>query len=179
MLYTGIKDHVIKSLSDWLILVWGTWELGILVLANLILQFFLVKYGHRRHRTAAGMFPIFVWCANLLADWIATATLSNLFRSVRSFKPITPLPPTTTLNVETNRISKLKNLKFSLQIFWAPFLLLHLGGPDTITAYSLEDIELWLTTHGRWSSGWDSHLHVCSSPTFHHALLGPMILFLS
>ncbi|KAF7008332.1 hypothetical protein CFC21_023107, partial [Triticum aestivum] len=27
--------------------------------------------------------------------------------------------------------------------FWAPFLLLHLGGPDNITAYSLEDNELW------------------------------------
>lgn len=28
--------------------------------------------------------------------------------------------------------------------FWAPFLLVHLGGPDTITAYSLEGNELWL-----------------------------------
>ncbi|XP_068339135.1 uncharacterized protein [Pyrus communis] len=28
--------------------------------------------------------------------------------------------------------------------FWAPFLLVHLGGPDTITAYALEDNELWL-----------------------------------
>lgn len=27
---------------------------------------------------------------------------------------------------------------------WAPFLLLHLGGPDTVTSYSLEDNELWL-----------------------------------
>ncbi|XP_078150732.1 uncharacterized protein LOC144546064 [Carex rostrata] len=27
--------------------------------------------------------------------------------------------------------------------FWAPFLLLHLGGPDTITSYSIEDNELW------------------------------------
>ncbi|OAY64801.1 hypothetical protein ACMD2_17916 [Ananas comosus] len=27
--------------------------------------------------------------------------------------------------------------------FWAPFLLLHLGGPDTITAFSIEDNELW------------------------------------
>ncbi|OEL26503.1 hypothetical protein BAE44_0012477 [Dichanthelium oligosanthes] len=26
--------------------------------------------------------------------------------------------------------------------FWTPFLLLHLGGPDTITAYSVEDNEL-------------------------------------
>ncbi|XP_042505487.1 uncharacterized protein LOC122082056 [Macadamia integrifolia] len=31
-----------------------------------------------------------------------------------------------------------------LTTLWAPFLLLHLGGPDTITAYSLEDNELWL-----------------------------------
>ncbi|GJN12070.1 hypothetical protein PR202_ga30315 [Eleusine coracana subsp. coracana] len=27
--------------------------------------------------------------------------------------------------------------------FWAPFLLLHLAGPDNITAYSLEDNKLW------------------------------------
>ncbi|XP_031272914.1 uncharacterized protein LOC116131407 [Pistacia vera] len=31
-----------------------------------------------------------------------------------------------------------------LQAFWEPFLLLHLGGPDTITAYSLNDNEFWL-----------------------------------
>ncbi|KAK1576888.1 hypothetical protein Q3G72_017208 [Acer saccharum] len=31
-----------------------------------------------------------------------------------------------------------------LTAFWAPFILLHLGGPDTITAYTLEDNELWL-----------------------------------
>ncbi|XP_039158765.1 uncharacterized protein LOC120288719 [Eucalyptus grandis] len=30
-----------------------------------------------------------------------------------------------------------------LSAFWAPFLLLHLGGPDTITAFALEDNELW------------------------------------
>ncbi|KAK1578577.1 hypothetical protein Q3G72_031390 [Acer saccharum] len=31
-----------------------------------------------------------------------------------------------------------------LQEFWTPFLLVHLGGPDTITAYSLEDNNMWL-----------------------------------
>lgn len=31
-----------------------------------------------------------------------------------------------------------------LQAFWAPFLLLHLGGPNTIVVYSLEDNDLWL-----------------------------------
>ncbi|KAF5949688.1 hypothetical protein HYC85_011681 [Camellia sinensis] len=29
-------------------------------------------------------------------------------------------------------------------VFWAPFLLLHLSGPNTITAFALEDNELWL-----------------------------------
>lgn len=32
--------------------------------------------------------------------------------------------------------------KYELTTFWAPILLLHLGGTDTITAYSLEDNEL-------------------------------------
>ena len=36
------------------------------------------------------------------------------------------------------------NANSELTAFWAPFLLLHLGGPDSITAYALEDNELWL-----------------------------------
>ncbi|XP_030945750.1 uncharacterized protein LOC115970228 [Quercus lobata] len=31
-----------------------------------------------------------------------------------------------------------------LLAFWSPFLLLHLGGPDPISAFALEDNELWL-----------------------------------
>ncbi|OEL31367.1 hypothetical protein BAE44_0007613 [Dichanthelium oligosanthes] len=30
-----------------------------------------------------------------------------------------------------------------LLLFWAPFVLLHLGGQDTITAFSMQDNELW------------------------------------
>ncbi|GKC97695.1 calcium uniporter protein, partial [Tanacetum coccineum] len=32
----------------------------------------------------------------------------------------------------------------NLYSFWASFLLVHLGGPDTITSFVLEDNELWL-----------------------------------
>ncbi|XP_018725048.2 uncharacterized protein LOC104451970 [Eucalyptus grandis] len=32
----------------------------------------------------------------------------------------------------------------ALKAFWVSFLLLHLGGPDTITAFALEDSSLWL-----------------------------------
>ena len=31
-----------------------------------------------------------------------------------------------------------------MSTFWASFLLLHLGGPDTITSFALEDSEFWL-----------------------------------
>ena len=31
-----------------------------------------------------------------------------------------------------------------LAFFWAPFLLVHLGGQDTITAFAMEDNNLWL-----------------------------------
>ena len=33
--------------------------------------------------------------------------------------------------------------KHEFTAFWAPLMLLHLGGADTITAFSLEDNELW------------------------------------
>ncbi|KAJ9178548.1 hypothetical protein P3X46_010424 [Hevea brasiliensis] len=36
------------------------------------------------------------------------------------------------------------SLGYVIMSFWAPFLLLHLGDPDTITAYSMEDNELWM-----------------------------------
>ncbi|KAF2912583.1 hypothetical protein DAI22_10g022500 [Oryza sativa Japonica Group] len=32
---------------------------------------------------------------------------------------------------------------YSLEVFWAPILLIHLGGQDVITVYNIEDNELW------------------------------------
>ncbi|GKV38519.1 hypothetical protein SLEP1_g46428 [Rubroshorea leprosula] len=55
------------------------------------------------------------------ADWIAIATLGKLSGSY-------------TESSATN----------VLRAYWAPLLLLHLGGPDTITAYSFEDNKLWI-----------------------------------
>ncbi|XWS57606.1 hypothetical protein CRYUN_Cryun09bG0188200 [Craigia yunnanensis] len=69
-----------------------------------------------------------VWCSYLLADSVATIALGIL----------------------TNNLGDIYDkggavdLTTKLTAFWAPFLLLHLGGPDTITAYALEDNQLWL-----------------------------------
>nr|CAB3480662.1 unnamed protein product [Digitaria exilis] len=61
----------------------------------------------------------FLWSAYLLADSTAIYTLGHLSVDSRSDE-------------------------HELVAFWAPFLLMHLGGPDNITAYALEDNTLWL-----------------------------------
>ncbi|TXG68360.1 hypothetical protein EZV62_003295 [Acer yangbiense] len=76
--------------------------------------------------TASHKVRIPVWSAYLIADSVASIALGNLATS------------------KADCDDKLSESGNALQAFWAPFLLLHLGGPDTVTAYSLEDNELWL-----------------------------------
>ncbi|KAI9085109.1 hypothetical protein K1719_032925 [Acacia pycnantha] len=73
---------------------------------------------HQRRRS------IFVWLAYLLADWAAGYCIGLITKNEAR-------KSTTTDND-------------FLVVFWGPFLLLHLGGPDTISAFALEDNELWL-----------------------------------
>ncbi|KAK3220314.1 hypothetical protein Dsin_014284 [Dipteronia sinensis] len=106
--------------------IWNVWEIRGLVLSSLSLQVILILFGSRRKTNRAILIRVLVWCAYMSADWVATVCLSAL--------------ATKDADPEDNS-SRSTN---SLQAFWAPFLLLHLGGPDTITACSLEDNELWL-----------------------------------
>lgn len=105
---------------------WNGWEIRILVLISLFLQILLTIFGSRRKYTARTWIKILVWSAYLTADWVATVVLGNLATSDGDSED------------NSHRSGN------EIQAFWAPFLLLHLGGPDTITAYSLEDNELWL-----------------------------------
>ncbi|KAK2652986.1 hypothetical protein Ddye_012842 [Dipteronia dyeriana] len=114
--------------SETLKKLWNLWEIRSLVLLSLSLQIILIILGSRRkinnpHRLIGILLRAIVWCAYISADWVATVSLSIMVSNI------------------ADESSKAIN---SLQAFWAPFLLLHLGGPDTITAYSLEDNELWL-----------------------------------
>ncbi|KAJ6912268.1 hypothetical protein NC651_014840 [Populus alba x Populus x berolinensis] len=116
-LYT-FSGHVIE--------LWNQWELRIMILLSLSLQIFLTITGSRRKYTAGIWFGRFVWLAYLSADWLATITLGILARSLGG--------------------SESKGTTSSatcIPAFWAPMLLVHLGGPDAITAYSIEDNELW------------------------------------
>ncbi|KAK1575951.1 hypothetical protein Q3G72_009693 [Acer saccharum] len=104
--------------------IWNVWEIRGLILSGLYLQVILILFGPRRKTNWAILIRILVWCAYMSVDWVATVCLSAL--------AIKDADPEDNSSRSTN----------SLQAFWAPFLLLHLGGPDTITACSLEDNEL-------------------------------------
>ncbi|KAL5822380.1 hypothetical protein ACOSQ3_020293 [Xanthoceras sorbifolium] len=103
--------------------LWSGWGIRLMVLLSLVLQIILIIFGARRKITARIWIRILVCSVCMSADWVATVELGNL---------------------ASNQFGDSDQNNNTLQAFWAPFLLLHLGGPDTITAYALEDNELWL-----------------------------------
>jgi len=107
--------------------LWNKGEIRGMVFLSLLLQTILIIFGSQRKTIARSWIRILVWSAYLSADMVATVALGNLARSQG--------------DSSSDGSKKANN---PMQAFWAPFLLLHLGGPDTITAYSIEDNELWL-----------------------------------
>ncbi|KAJ4979516.1 hypothetical protein NE237_010296 [Protea cynaroides] len=111
--------------------LWSEWELKYLVLISLCIQTLLILTASIRKHTAARKISFLVWTCYLIADWVATLALGVLAESVIN-------------NSGGDVHDESGNKKADLKSLWAPFLLLHLGGPDNITAFSLEDNELWL-----------------------------------
>ncbi|KAH0982349.1 hypothetical protein GBA52_009526 [Prunus armeniaca] len=106
--------------------IWNKWELRAMVLISLSLQAILILIGSWRKHSTSNILRIVLWLAYLSADSVATVSLGILS------------------NNQEDSPGDSVNPDYIITAFWAPFLLLHLGGPDTITAYSLEDNELWL-----------------------------------
>uniref|UniRef100_A0A0D9XUL0 DUF4220 domain-containing protein n=1 Tax=Leersia perrieri TaxID=77586 RepID=A0A0D9XUL0_9ORYZ len=98
---------------------WKELALQALVLLSLMVQVTLLILAEFRRYIDSGMLRAFVWSAYMLADATAIYVLGHL--SVTSRSP-----------------------EHKLLALWAPFLLLHLGGQDRITAYAIEDNRLWL-----------------------------------
>ena len=104
--------------------LWNNWELRVLVLVSLTLQLCLLHFGSRRRYSVKTWLRVFLWLSYVGADSVATVALGVISN-----------------NKGNCNDSQLQN---ELIAFWAPFLLLHLGGQDTITAYAVQDKELWL-----------------------------------
>ncbi|KAH7836825.1 hypothetical protein Vadar_006140 [Vaccinium darrowii] len=104
--------------------IWATWDLRSVILISLFLQILLIFCAPLRKRVSKLWISIPIWLAYLLADMAATFAVGLISKS------------------QGEKYGPFKNP--DLLAFWAPFLLVHLGGPDTITAFALEDNELWL-----------------------------------
>ncbi|KAF8041498.1 hypothetical protein BT93_A0180 [Corymbia citriodora subsp. variegata] len=105
--------------------LWNKWNIRGFVVLSLSLQVFLILFAPFRKKTADHRIIFLLWLAYLMADSVATFAVGLISHNQGN---------SNTHVVEVDR---------ALQAFWASFLLLHLGGPDTITAFSLEDSSLW------------------------------------
>ncbi|KAM5588464.1 hypothetical protein ABKV19_006748 [Rosa sericea] len=111
--------------------IWEKWNLRGFVLLSLSLQTILILGAPFRKRSPSLFVTLVIWSSYLLADWAANFAI-GLIANSQGDNPFAPNPNNT------------GHFNSDLLAFWAPFLLLHLGGPDTITAFALEDNTLWL-----------------------------------
>ncbi|EEE60521.1 hypothetical protein OsJ_13854 [Oryza sativa Japonica Group] len=98
--------------------LWNEWEIQCLVIVSFLLQAFLLFATGFRKRHRSRVLRGLLWLAYLSADSVAVFVLGRL--TLQTGDP-----------------------RHQLTIFWAPFLLLHLGGQETISAFSMEDSALW------------------------------------
>ncbi|KAL6843321.1 hypothetical protein ACP4OV_027034 [Aristida adscensionis] len=110
-----------------LIKLFNDWEIQMLVLLSFTLQVFLFFTGGLRQQRTKMFLRFSIWMAYLGADLVAIYALGYLSRHMDA-------------TVGSGTLRRNHPLAF----FWAPFLLIHLGGQDTITAFSMEDNNLWL-----------------------------------
>uniref|UniRef100_A0A453DS10 DUF4220 domain-containing protein n=1 Tax=Aegilops tauschii subsp. strangulata TaxID=200361 RepID=A0A453DS10_AEGTS len=105
---------------------WDDWQLRILVLGSLGLQWFLLLAAPMRKYTIPRVFRTCIWLAYISSDALAIYALATLFnRHARG---------SNCGGVEQSGV---------LEVLWAPVLLIHLGGQQEMTGYEIEDNELW------------------------------------
>ncbi|CAL5003480.1 unnamed protein product [Urochloa decumbens] len=73
---------------------------------------------------------LLIWVSYLGGDALAIYALATLFNRQK--------------RLQHHASSSVMNGSHDLEVLWAPILLMHLGGRMTISAYNMEDNELWL-----------------------------------
>ncbi|XP_078166366.1 uncharacterized protein LOC144561019 isoform X2 [Carex rostrata] len=106
---------------------WSSNEIIVLVLLSLGMQIGLIVLAPLRKRSKNPVLKLTLWLLYLTADSVAILALGNISNQAD--------PEQSDVDSGT--------LPAKLTVLWAPFLLVHLGGPDSITSYSVEDNELW------------------------------------
>nr|XP_043611594.1 uncharacterized protein LOC122583234 [Erigeron canadensis] len=114
--------------------LWNRWDLRGFIILSLSLQTFLIFVAPLRNRIKSKWVMVPLWSAYLLADWAATFAVGLISNSQANPSG----------DYYCHRKVRIAVENEDLLAFWGSFLLVHLGGPDTITAFALEDNELWL-----------------------------------
>ncbi|CAL5034242.1 unnamed protein product [Urochloa decumbens] len=130
----------------------SNWEIRVAVQVSLLLQILLIFVGPVRKRSSHPLPRFTVWSCYLLADWVADLALGLLLNNMGNIGGGGGGGSSSSFGLKrgggggatAGSSSSSSSSSPIIFAFWTPFLLLHLGGPDTITAYSLEDNELWL-----------------------------------
>ena len=124
-----------KWFSESLSKLWHHWGIRGLVIISILAQFILEMYGNKRKSKQYWFRSSFIreqllWCAYIVSNWL----------------------PGFAVGVISDKLGKLycdcsceDVANASLMALWATLFLVQLGGPDNITAYALEDNELWQT----------------------------------
>ncbi|KAI4312172.1 hypothetical protein MLD38_037013 [Melastoma candidum] len=104
---------------------WNTWNIQGFMILSLCMQVLLTIFARQRQRTSNRFVIFAVWSAYFLSDWAATFAFGLISNAGCQNSNEAQVPP-------------------DVLAFWAAFLLVHLGGPDNITAFSMEDNALWM-----------------------------------
>ncbi|EAZ16849.1 hypothetical protein OsJ_32323 [Oryza sativa Japonica Group] len=107
--------------------LWSDWEIQLLMLLSFTLQMLLFFSGGLRRCSTKALVRFCLWIAYLGADMVALYALGYLSRHQDVI-------------IGGSTLREVHPLSF----LWAPFLLMHLGGQDTITAFAIEDNNMWL-----------------------------------
>ncbi|PNT60510.1 uncharacterized protein LOC104585251 [Brachypodium distachyon] len=104
--------------------LWDVWGAEFLLLSSLLLQVFLLIFTELRRCVSGALLSAalngILWLLYLLADSVAIYILGHMSLSSKPHE------------------------QQQIMAFWASLLMVHLGGQDTITAYAMEDNNLWL-----------------------------------
>ncbi|KAI4371721.1 hypothetical protein MLD38_010041 [Melastoma candidum] len=103
--------------------LWDAWNIRGCMILTVYIQLLLATLAPLRRKTSNPISIFLVWSTYLLADWTAVFAYGLITNSgCRGQSP---------------------QVAGDYLALWAAFLLVHLGGPDSITAFSLEDNALW------------------------------------
>ncbi|OMO70663.1 hypothetical protein CCACVL1_18719 [Corchorus capsularis] len=108
-----------RSLSDNDKDFWNTFELRALVVLSLSMHVILIGLGYGKNKKGKAWIHNLTWISYHVGDWVATVSLTTLLKRQKK---------------EINAV----------EVFWAPFLLLHLGSAETLAAHFVHEGELWL-----------------------------------